>query len=433
VSKPSNPPRPSGAAFATLLATSGVLVALAIYQWFELLDLRAGRMPACAINSTFNCAAVWDSPFAHRIHQYLGVPVAGLGVLWGVVAFALSALFMQRVRATGDGSTFSGAVKVWALAGLLSTVTFITAAVQARAVCLTCVGTYVLVIGFAIAALGLLGGPAIPAAKELMPGAGWGLVLSVPVYLGLLYPGFRTPQSGAPAVPVVDRKDNKDFGAIVDAMPERERLTASWARAQWKASPQQDNSMFPVHTIKGVLNAPVKLVEFSDVLCGHCAQFETMYSEIEQMAPPANLSLEPRYYPLDGECNPDIKGTAGDGVRCYGARLQICTEKNPKFFELRSELFHNQARLDQGLMLAIATRYGVTADALNECMKSPETASRLSEDIAYARRYNIDGTPMVLLNGKVAPPSPIFLMAMALSAGNADSPLLLKLPPPPVE
>ena len=75
----------------------------------------------------------------------------------------------------------------------------------------------------------------------------------------------------------------------------------------------------------------------------------------------------------------------------------------------------------------------MTADALNACMKSPETESRLAEDIAYARKYNIEGTPMVLLNGKVAPPSPIFLMAMALSAGNADSPLLLKLPPPPVE
>ena len=84
-------------------------------------------------------------------------------------------------------------------------------------------------------------------------------------------------------------------------------------------------------------------------------------------------------------------------------------------------------------MLAIATRYGVAGDALNECMKSPETASRLAEDIAYARKYGIDGTPLVLLNGKVAPPSPIFLMAMALSAGNADSPLLLKLPPPPAE
>ena len=147
---------------ATLLATSGALVALAIYQWFELLEVRAGRTPACAINATFNCAAVWDSPFAHHVHEYVGLPVAGLGVLWGLVAFTLSFLFIQRRNATGHGDTFSGAVKVWAMIGLLSCVTFVTASVQARAVCLTCLGTYALVVGFAVGALRLIGGAVIP-------------------------------------------------------------------------------------------------------------------------------------------------------------------------------------------------------------------------------------------------------------------------------
>ncbi|MDP1822548.1 MAG: thioredoxin domain-containing protein [Archangium sp.] len=418
---------------ATLLATSGGLAALAIYQWLELLEVRAGRTPSCAINATINCATVWDSPFAHNIHQYVGLPVAGLGVLWGIVGFVLSFLFIQRVRATGDGETFSGAVKVWALLGLLSCVTFVTASVQAKAVCLTCLGTYALVVGFAIAALRFIGGPAIPAGKDLMPGAGWGLVLTVPVYLGLLYPGSKTPMSTTPAVPVLDSHNPKDFGAIVDGMPEREKLTAAWARAQWKKAPAQDVSMFPVHALKGSPTAPMKVVEFSDILCGHCAQFETLFHEIEALAPAGSVSFEPRYYPLDGECNPDIKGTANDGVRCYAARLQICTEPHPKFFSIRAELFQNQEKLDLGLMLSIAKRHGVDEAALNTCMKSPETASRISEDLAYARRYAIEGTPLVLLNGKAAPPSPIFLMAMALSGGNPDSPILLKLPPAPVE
>lgn len=430
MSKPSTPPPVSAAASATLLLSSAGLVALAIYQWFELLELRSGRMPACAVSSTVNCATVWDSPFAHRIHDYLGVPVAGLGVLWGIVAFTLSFLFIQRGR-SGSGEMFSGALKLWALAGLLSCVTFITASVQARALCLTCLGTYALVGAFAFAALKLIGGPVIPPGRELMPSSGWALVLSVPVYLGLLYPGSKTPTQSAPVVPVLDQHNPKDFGAIVDGMPERERLTAAWARAQWKSSQAQDTSMFPVHALRGTPAAPVKLVEFTDILCGHCAQFEMLFHEIEQMAPPGSLSLEPRYYPLDKECNPDMNGTAGDGVRCYGARLQICTEKNPRFFDLRRELFVNQAALDQGMMLSIAKRFGVDEGQLGQCMKSPETAARLAEDIAYARKYAIEGTPLVLLNGKVAPPSPIFLMGMALSGGNPDSPLLLKLPPPP--
>ena len=431
MSKPSTPPQLSSAATGTLLVSSGGLVGLAIYQWFELLELRAGRTPSCAINATINCGAVWDSPFAHRIHEYIGLPVAGLGVLWGVVAFTLSFLFIQRSRAIGDGDTFAGALKLWAVMGLLSCVTFVTASIQARALCLTCLGTYALVVVFAIAALRLIGGPLFPSGKDLVPGLGWALVLTVPVYIGLLFPGSRTPIQSATLVPRLDKDDPNDFAAIVASLPEKERLAASWARAQWKASKPQDVSMFPMHAIKGEPDAPVKLVEFTDILCGHCAQFEALFRQIEEVAPPRSLSLEPRYFPLDKECNPGMTGSAGDGVRCYGARLQVCTEKYPKFFEMRSELFANQAKLDQGMMLSIAKRHDVDEVALNACMQAPETDARIAEDIAYARKYAIEGTPLVLLNGKVAPPSPIFLMAMALSGGNVDSPLLLNLPPPP--
>lgn len=432
MSKPSNPTPPMSA-FAVLLGTSAALTGLAIYQWLELLELRAGRPVACAVNETLNCAKVWDTGLSHRIHEYLGVPVAGLGVLWGVVAFGLAALSFQRARSGGDAATFSGAVKTWAWAGLLACVTFITASVQAKALCITCLGTYVLTAGYGFGALKLLGGPAIPEQKDLMSGAGWGLVLAVPLYLALLIPGSRTPQKTAAALPVLDERDPNNFEKIVDGMPERERLAAAWARAEWKKSPSPDVSAFPVRLVKGNPAAPVKMVEFSDILCGHCAQFEQMFHEIESMAPANGLSLEPRYYPLDGECNPDIKGSRQDGVRCYGAKLQICTEKSPKFWEIRKEMFENQDRLDQGLMLSIAQRHGVSTMELQACLNAPETTARLNEDIAYAKRFNIEGTPMVVLNGKVAPPSPIFLIGMVMSGGNPDSPVLMRLPPPPVD
>jgi protein-disulfide isomerase/uncharacterized membrane protein len=417
------------------LASSAALVGLAVYQWLELIDVRTGHTPACAINETVNCAAVWNSPFAHKVHEYLGMPVAALGVLWGLVAVTLAFLFTQRIRATGDGSTFLGAVKVWALLGLLSCVTFITASIQAKAVCLTCLGTYALTIGYAVAALGLLGGPAIPPTKELLPGLGWGLVLAVPVYFGLLYPGSKTPQSTSSVVKEVEQKapGAVDIDQLIAELPERERLSTSRAREQWKKATAQDVSMFPVHAFKGSADAKVKLVEFTDILCGHCAQFEELSTEIERLAPAGSLSIEPRYYPLDGECNPDIKGSSKDGVRCYGAKLQICTEKNPQFFAMRRELFQNQAQLDKGMMLAIATRHGVSPLELDACMASAQTEARLKEDIAYARKHNIQGTPLVLLNGKTAPPAPAFLLGMVLSGGNADGAWAQKLPPPPEE
>lgn len=435
MSKPSTPPRPSNVAVGTLFVTSAALVGLAIYQWLELIEARNGKTPACAINETFNCTKVWDSPLAHRIHEYLGIPVAGMGVLWGVVAFTLSFLFLQRVRSTGDGSTFLGALKVWAFGGLLACVMFATASFQAKAVCLTCLGTYALTIGFAIAAMGMLGGPALPPGNEFLPGLGWSFALAAPVYFGLLYPGQHTPAkpAGEAMVKKLDAHDPNDFGALLATLPERDKLATSWARDQFKKSQPKDTSMFPVHLRKGDEKAPVRMVEFSDVLCGHCAQFETLHHELERMAPPGTLSFEPRYYPLDGECNPDIPSKSGNGVRCYGAKLQICAEKSPQFWKIREELFANQHQLDLGVMLSIATRHGLDGASLNECIKSPETASRLAEDIAYAKLHGIEGTPMVLVNGRVAPAVAPFIVGLVLAKADADAAYFQTLPPPPVE
>lgn len=416
---------PSRAALGTLTVSSAGLLGLAIYQWLELLSVRAGHTTVCSVNEVVDCAKVWNSPFAHLVQEYLGMPVAGLGVLWGTVALALALFLSQKPE------IFINAVKVWALLGLLSCVTFISASVEARGLCLTCLGTYVLTAGYAVGALKLLGGPALPPVGGLLTGLGWGVALALPIYLGLLYPGSKTPAEVA-ALPEVKPEQKGDLNAIIDSLPPQEAEMTSWARDEWKKAAVIDASAFPVHLKKGMDGAPVRIVEFTDIMCPHCAQFEGLMGQLEGMAPPNSFTQEPRYYPLDGECNPEIKGTSGDGVRCYGAKLQICTEQLPKFFELRKELFANQRGLNQGVMLALALRYGANSDTLQACLKAPETTARLNEDIAYARKAGIEGTPLVLLNGKVAPPAPVFLLGMILNGGNVDAPAFSKLPPPPV-
>ncbi|MBL8914448.1 MAG: thioredoxin domain-containing protein [Archangium sp.] len=434
MSTPSSPAGKAGSntpAIVVLFGTAFSLTFLAVYQWLELIEVRTGKTPACAINETVNCATVWNSPFAHRVHELFGFPVAGMGVLWGTVAIALTFFWWSQSRRGLSAAAFVAALKAWAMIGLLSCITFITASVQAKAVCITCIGTYALTIGFAVGALKLLGGPILPPNKELAPGIGWTLIFTVPIYFGLIYPGQHTPMGDAAVKKVLDNHDPNDFAALMDTLPEADKLTTSWAREQWKKFQPRDTSMFPVHARKGNKDAPVKLVEFTDILCGHCAQFEGLLHEVEAMAPYGGLSIEPRYYPLDSECNPDMQGTAKNGIRCFGAKFQICTEQNPNFFIMRREFFANQSQLDQGMMVSIARRLGIDTDAVVECIKSPETEARLKEDIAYAKLHNISGTPLVLINGKMAPPAPAFILGMVLSGGNADAPWFLKLPPPP--
>ncbi len=407
------------------LATSATgLLALAIYQWLELLEVRQGRPTACSVNEVINCATVWDSPFSHLVHDTLGLPVAGLGVLWGAVALLLSFLLSQRAE------MFIPVVKVWAAAGVLACITFISASLQAKAVCLTCFGTYVLTGVYAFAAL-KLGGAPVPSAKDVPGALGWSVALSLPLYFALLFPGGNTPRETVVALPAVkNHAEELDPIALLNAMPPAEAEMVSWALAEWKKAPFVDHALFPVHAQQGPGNAPVTIVEFTDILCPHCAQSVALMAQLEKLAP-GKFSVEPRYFPLDPACNPALQGGRGDGVRCYGAKVQICAEQHPRFFELRQELFARQRELDMGLILGTATRFGLDADELAACIKSEATAARLKEDLAYAKAAKLEGTPLLLLNGKQAPPVPLFLLGMVVNGGDVNAPVFAKLPPPP--
>lgn len=431
MSTPSTSPRPSTAALATLLGSSAALSGLAIYQWAELLVVRAGGTPACAVNETFNCAAVWNSAFASLVHATFGIPIAGLGLLWGLVALVLPLLAVWHQKQGKDTAPFLTAIKLWAAAGALACVAFIAASVQAKAVCLTCLGTYALTTAYVVGAFALLPRPAFPDSATLVPGGAWALVIAAPLFLVLLYPGGNTPKAVTKVDVKVDAKATPDQAKQwLASLPEQEKLQAAYARAVYLQAQPRDVSAFPVRTRLGPANAPVRIVEFTDILCGHCRMFESLLAQLVAMDP-SRVSVEPRYFPLDSECNPDLQHSTKDGVRCLGAKVQLCLEQHPRFTEIRHELFENQAALSKRLILQVAAKAGLGEDALMACVNSPETAKRLADDIAYAKLYGIEGTPLVLVNGKEAPAAPAFLAALVMANGDANAPLFDVLPPPP--
>jgi serine/threonine-protein kinase len=424
-------PRSSPTATGTLLGSGIALAALAVYQWMELLSVRAGHTPLCAVNATVNCATVWSSTFAVQVHALLAMPVAALGIIYGVVATALAGLVVYRERSGADASAFLAGVKVWAAIGVVSCVVFLGASLQAGAICLTCIGTYVLTAVYAFAAFKLLPAPLWPTSAALVPGAAWALVLAVPVYLLLLIPGRDTPNAGPPKMAAGSGPD--ELVRFIESLPPREQESTSYARSVWLGSRPLDNSAYPVRIRKGPADAPVRIVDFTDILCGHCQIFESVMEEIARVAPAGSFSLEPRYYPLDGECNPDVPRVWGDGVRCLGAKVQLCLESSPKFYDVRHALFENQQNLTTELIVDTAvSRGGIGKDALLACVASADTTARLRQDIEYARRYHIEGTPLVLINDREAPPAPAFILGMVLAKGDANASFFAKLPPPPI-
>jgi 2-hydroxychromene-2-carboxylate isomerase len=142
---------------------------------------------------------------------------------------------------------------------------------------------------------------------------------------------------------------------------------------------------------------------------------------------PGSFSLESRYYPLDGGCNAALQSPARDPVRCLAPRVQICREKEPGAQALAGALFAEQRTLTEPRVYELA---GGDRAALDACVASRETASQLEGDVALAQQYDPEGTPIVLVNGRMGSGQPPFLYAIALARGNPDHPAFSSLPPP---
>ena len=407
-------------ALSLMLVTALAESLLSVYQWMELLLVRSGGTATCAINETVNCATVWSSDFASRVHALLGIPVAGLGLVWGLTAFGVTVVLARRMISGGDVAGPVAAAKVWAALGVLSCITFGVASAKIGAVCLTCLGTYALTIGFALPVLLLL-----PRAPSLVPAAAWLGSIAVPIFLLSLWPGSQTPKSTGTAIKA-ETKD-EDVEKYFATLQWGEAQATADARAAWLGSVAPDTSAFAVHQRYGPADAAVKVVEFTDILCGHCRALLAALDGLKKAVPAANLSIEPRYFPLDSECNKKVARSSGDGIRCLGAKAQICLEGSPQYWSLRSEMFENQTALGKEMILQIASK-GMPMSKLEACLAAPQTQARIDEDVAYASLFNPEGTPIVILNGRETPPVTPFLYGMMMARGDANSKYFAKLP-----
>lgn len=413
-----------------LLAISAGSALLAVWQWMELLVVKAGGAATCTFTATVDCAQVWESDFAARVHDLTRLPIAALGLEWALTAFGLSLWLVHRTLAGGDGKALEASLEVWAAIGFLSCITFAVASARLGVLCPSCLLTYALTTGFAAVAFTALPQPAVLDVGPLLRALPRALLLVVPLHLGLLYPASLTPKSTGTGMGTHANGPSEE--QVLDYFsrltPPEAQATAD-ARAEWLSAKVPDAPPPPARQRWGPAGAPLEIVEFTDVLCGHCRSLLGLLAQLKKAVPPGRISIEPRYFPLDGECNPHAGKAKGDGIRCLGAKAQICLEGRPEYWAVRDALFEHQASLDTEKILSLATANGLSRAELERCVTSPATAERLNEDIAWAMANHIDGTPLVLVNGRAAPPVGPFLFGMAMGSGDPNTKYFAKLPP----
>jgi serine/threonine-protein kinase len=374
-----------------------------------------------------DCAQLWDSRFATAVHQATGVPVAGWGLAWGLTALVLALIALMAV-VRGKPAPGARAALPWAAAGgVLAVGALVVVSSSQGQWCSSCSVVYFLTAVFAVTVFAFLGESA-PRGKKLQ-----GLLVVLAVFAGsyalMLYPGLRTPSAGAAQEALQSAPKSGGLEGFLAGLTPDLQQAVSQALGRHRAA-----RALPQPEIRAPLGDPyaaVRVTEFTDIRCSHCATLHQTLEALWQSAPEGSFVVDSRHFPLDGRCNPRLPPRDGDMVSCTAALARICFESQPK--EEReayaTRLFDAQRELTLDQVFSFAEP-AMEASALRQCVEEAETRQRLEDDLAFAWQHNPRGTPLVLINGRETVPFGPFLYAMILAEGDLYHPAFEQLPPP---
>jgi serine/threonine-protein kinase len=430
--------QPSPRSVAALTALGFVGALLSVFLWLQLVLARSGGPSVCGPEDGGRCGVLWDGDFARAVQETTGLPVAGWGLVWALVAFVLPLLELVRQADRGAAPGLLAAIRWTGLAGIMAALGLLATSVTAGAFCLGCL-TMQLVAA-------IYGGIALVAWRRFPfvdKGRGAALAggLALSAALLLLYPGQRTPRAttgagtleraveatgnAGPATGTGDAARDKQIQDFVSSLQPDAKQALSNALAIYRAAPTSPPAR--TRSLVGPPSAPVRITEFTDVRCPHCAELHETLRYLRQNAPEGSFQIEPRQFPLDSACNPAMRQSGGDPVRCLAARAQICLEGHPGAFDYAAALFARYRTLTVDQVYSLAGPYQPRAD-LERCVTSTETQARLEEDAREATRHDFDGTPLVLVNGRKGASFGPFLYAIVLNGGRPDHPAFASLP-----
>lgn len=154
--------------------------------------------------------------------------------------------------------------------------------------------------------------------------------------------------------------------------------------------------------IKGDIDAPIKIVEFSDFDCPFCSRFHTAMDQIIQNND--DVAWVYRHFPLE-QLHPQARAVS-QAAECVGElegeeAFWIFTDR---YFEVRG----NQDGTPHGeLIPRLALEAGVTQSEFVECFESGRTDTLVQEDIDNAVATGGRGTPWSIVIGPTGKTYPI--------------------------
>lgn len=150
---------------------------------------------------------------------------------------------------------------------------------------------------------------------------------------------------------------------------------------------------YPVITsprpIKGVPEAKVKIVEYSDFQCPACKAATAAVKSLDEKYG-YGISIEYKYFPLVSiHQNSFISAMAAE-----------CANDQGKFWEYHDKLFANQDNLGEPSLIKFAQELNLDTKSFQACLDSKAKSGLVRADMAEGSNLGIDSTPTFFINGE---------------------------------
>lgn len=134
-------------------------------------------------------------------------------------------------------------------------------------------------------------------------------------------------------------------------------------------------------------DAPVSIIEFSDVECPFCQRHHsagTLDSVISKFGED-QVSVYYMHFPLSFHTSAQ---KAGEALECAGE-----LQGNEGFWNYKKAIFDKGGKPTLDVVEATATEQGFDTDAFMECVNSGQFAQKVSNQMAFGRSLGVTGTP----------------------------------------
>ncbi|MEY4668807.1 MAG: hypothetical protein RL518_1506 [Pseudomonadota bacterium] len=358
----------------------------------------------CHINAHLNCEAVNTSEWS----MFFGLPVASYGLLLYCV------LLIGSLAASSSGRILE--LKTWSavtllvscVASLLSVVLFGISEFLIGALCLMCLGTYI--VNFLI--LGVVWRSLFRG--RFVQGIRAGVCESARL-IGVVLGIAKAPESVRPwrlrvlsLLVVLSGFASAVLPDVLFQVYAAQEMVEGDPVEGWMMSP---STTFNLEVGKGAFgdysrgdpSAPIQIVEFADYECPACKRMHELMQELLERYQ-GKYHFVFKNYPLDKSCNPEMKEDLHE-FACVAALYSRCAGEQGKFWEANTVLFLRDAdkgELKRESLLADGSKeLGLDEVAVRECMESGRYREAILNDIKAGTAAGLQGTPSVWVNGKL--------------------------------